>query len=412
MNSSVDIAVDIAIVGGGLAGIALANMLIPKGFSVAVVERNRPPSFRADMEAMDGRALALSYTSVMCLKTLKLWSLVESHATPISEVSISVQGALGVTRIKAQDCNLEFLGAVVNADELQSKLYQHLEEETEHHNASYLFYDRELSLLENKSTHWQIELNQGEKIQARLVVGADGSDSFIRQQAGVGLIKKPKVDSAILCNIQHSNPHNGKAFERFTQFGSIAMLPFGNNQSKCVVVLPNQQVNDILQLSIQDFLKYLQREFGFRLGYLQDCSKRIHYGLQQTQAENNYGFGWVLIGNAANTLHPIAAQGFNLGLRDAAVLAEVLMESRKTGDIEAIRNIKTLQTYHLRRESDHSLVRQFTHELAKQSSPWNLFLKKAAVLGCEFIPSLHRWVAHLGLGKQSLLPKLSRGVAL
>lgn len=422
--------VDVAIIGGGLAGVALANMLLDYGFSIVMIEKNKAPKLTKEAELAEteseenfnARALALSLTSVECLKTLKLWTLIESNAEPIKEVCISVQGAFGVTRIQALESDLSTLGSVVNADVLYSRLYQHLEKRLEElsltqKDESQLFYNHLILNLEKKEYGWQIELTTGEKIQATLIVGADGSDSFVRKTLGVGLIRKPYNEAAILCNVEHSEPHAGRAFERFTDSGSIAMLPLsgyrlGKYRSKCVKVVSDKNVESILQMNDETFLQHIQQEFGFRLGYFQRCSKRIKFALEQTRAENSYGLGWVLIGNAANTLHPIAAQGFNLGLRDAALLTETLVNARRTAEQANMGQVNLLREYAKVREHDQIRVQQFTDQLAKHASRWDKILKKTAVLGCELLSPLHRWIAHVGLGKQGWLPKLSRGVAL
>jgi len=396
---------DIAIIGGGLAGASLANALLGHGFSVAVIDKGPAP--KQAVENQDSRAIALSYSSLQCLKTMGVWPLFSEDAEPIMDVQISVQGSFGVTRINAQQCGLEMLGAVINADALNFGLNVCLMR-SESADILDIYRNHSLRGLKRIEDGWELDCTPSKTIQATLLVGADGSDSYLRQQLGIGMARTQSLESAITTNIYHSEPHLGTAFERFTNTGSIAMLPFGDGRSKCVSIVPTRELGSFLHCEDRVFLQHLQTEFGFRLGHLQHCSQRVSYALQPSHVENIYGLGWVLIGNAANTLSPIAAQGFNLALRDVALLAELLIQKKRNKAL--VGDISVLQEFADCRVHDQQRVRQFTENLSQNGSDINHSFKTLGLLACELIPSVRQWVTEMGLGKHSPLPKLSRGV--
>jgi 2-octaprenyl-6-methoxyphenol hydroxylase len=431
---------DIAIVGSGLVGSSLAIALLNHGFKVAIIDKGALAS-RSSLD-FDSRALALSYTSCRCLKTLGISVEKLEHAVPMREVQITEQGHFGLTTITAETMNLPYLGMVIPADTLNAVLNQGLE----HRSDLTLYPNSDIKNVKQGSDSseipatWTLELSSGKAIQTSLLVGADGSNSFIRQYLGVGVSTSEFPQSAIVVNIQLNQPHQGIAFERFMPEGSLALLPLKEDRVKCVWVVKNEALKNEMTISEKEFLSKLQKNFGYQLGIFKSMGKRTMYPLKQMSADNLYGSGWVLIGNAANTLHPIAAQGFNLGLRDVATLAELVVESKNrynystqrneekfiknneasaasnlTPPVETLQNrllaklgsVELLSRYASKRYPDHSRVRMFTESLIEDGLP-----RRFGILACEFIPSVHRWVSRLGLGLQEELPKLMRGIPL
>ncbi len=404
---------DITIIGSGLVGASLACALSHEdfklNFKIALIDKQAVNSTNNEINDNDARALALSSPSISCLTSIGIWPLKTAVGSlkiePIKSVHVSSKGHFGVSHLQAKSKGLSELGFVVNADVLTRAL---AEKAAKLPNVT-LYRPREIVEL-NKSTpsegeHWTVTLNNNEKINTNLIVAADGAFSFLRSHQGIPAVIHDHNHDAIISNVSSSKSHEGVAYERFLEQGSIAMLPCGDHRAKCVWVVPNSESEKILNLSELEYLSRLKSNFGSRLGSLLSSSTRIKFPLKSIVAENLYGRGFVLIGNAANTLHPIAAQGFNLGLRDAATLAEVLayhknLNASRLFDLGAI---AALQDYAERRRTDHSITRQFTRSLADATLPLS-----SGILASEFIPGLKNKLFDLGLGKQNNLPKLCR----
>lgn len=397
---------DIVIIGSGLVGASLAIALLNHGLKVAVIEKNPHQSNIGNPKStpnFDSRAIALSYTSVQCLKTLNIPIEQCEHAEPILSVQISEQGSFGRTHIQAKAMNLPYLGLVTSADILNNMLNQSLKDHLEYHSDLTIFY-ADIKTIAQKPEHWQMVLSDGNVLQTALIVGADGAHSFIRQYQGISVTTQEFSHSAIVVNVQLNQPHQGIAFERFMPKGSVALLPLSENRTKCVWIVENEKLEYWMTLSEKGFLDILQKNFGYQLGIFQALGKRSMYPLKQIFTDNLYGAGWVLMGNAANTLHPIAAQGFNLGLRDAATLAEIVIENSA---FKKLNSIELLRQYASKRYDDHHRVKMFTQLLIEDNAQ-----RRLGILACEIIPFIHRWVSEVGIGLQAELPKLMRGVAL
>lgn len=400
---------DVVIIGAGLVGSSLAALLQKENFKIAIIDKNPAPE--NSVLNFNSRAIALSWSSIQLLKKMGVWSSLEIEK--IQEVQVSLQGFVAVTRLRSQDFDLPFLGAVVNADSLNFSLHQHLRAsaeinigskglETNLNNSQIDFFrNTEVKhmkrIIGEKNTLWEIELVNGKAIQTSLLVGADGSESFLRKHQGIGLNIQPQLQTAIVVNVGLNQSHNCIAYERFLKTGSIAMLPFGEKRVKSVWIIPNEELSILMEKNNTVFLETLQEAFGLRLGILTELGKRFAYPIQESSAEHVYGKGWVLIGNAANTLNPVAAQGFNLGLRDAHILAEKIIKTKKAKknldfNIE-LQNIEFLQAYAKQRLLDHAQVKHFTQQLAMGG-----LSRRLGVLACEWFSPLKQKVGRLGLG--------------
>lgn len=383
--------------GGGLVGSLLACALGNHPLKIAIIDKK---AFKKTSNNQDTRGLALSHTSIRCLKTLDLWSRIEKTASPLREVHISKKGTFGLTRIKAKEMNLENLGAVVNADHLTSILN---ESALSFSNVTVLDSDEIVDFTVNQTC--EVNVGSQKKLTTQLLVAADGMDSKIRKEQGIGaaFYKHPKV--ACVVNLEISQSHQGIAYERFTEQGSIALLPFGEQRIKCVWILPINEASKAENENDEDFLKAVQASFGFRLGRLKLAGKRSFYPLSTLSADSLYAERLVLIGNAANTLNPVAAQGFNLGLRDAATLAEKIINAHQKN--EDIGSQALLREYAKEREIDHKSIHQMIKFIEEPST-----LQTLGILTAAWLPPFKRLVAKRGLGLHVNLPKLCRGVTL
>ncbi len=397
MGSELDF--DIAIVGGGLVGVSLACALKNQGFKIAIIDKNPIPI--KSQNNVDARALALSISSIDCLKMLGMWPKISENASAIQTVHVSKKGYYGVSKINAIDYQLSALGYVVNADDLNTVLNKMVETLAD----VILFRPDEITSLEKQEQGWTITLNHQKKLNAKLLVAADGAESIVRKYQGIDINVKDYQQTAIVVNLALKQSHQNIAYERFLANGSIAILPFGQNCVKCVLVVPNEELEMLRTQSDVEFLETIQNQFGYRLGFFAELNKRTFYPLKNIYSETLYDDRLVLIGNAANTLHPVAAQGFNLGLRDAATLAEILVEAKKTN--QAFSSMAVLSSYANRRINDHHAIRYFTDSLAEPH-----VFQWLGVVASEWVTPFKRMIAERGLGWQQRLPKLCRGVSL
>lgn len=390
---------DITIVGGGLVGASLACALSNQQLKIALIDKSTPNLNEA--QHFDARALALSVPSIECLKALGVWSKIVDTASIIKTVHVSKQGHFGATKIRASEHQLAALGYVVNADVLNSVLNQM----TEILPDLTLFRPAEIINLEKKEQSWTIQLSNQKTLYTKLLVAADGAESSLRKHQGIEAKIHDYEQTAIVVNIVLNQSHQAVAYERFLDNGSIAMLPLTENCVKCVWVVQNDQLKIIEAQSDKVFLENIQQQFGQRLGFLAKVGKRVFYPLKNIFSENLYGDRLVLIGNAANTVHPVAAQGFNLGLRDVATLAEILVQAQNAN--QDIGSIEVLRAYADRRIDDHLAIRYFTDRLAEPH-----VFQWLGILASEWVMPFKRYVAERGLGKYQNLPKLFRGVGL
>lgn len=377
---------DLIIIGAGLVGSSLAAALAKENIRVAILDKAKAP-VNSTLN-FNSRAIALSWNSIQLLKKIGVWA---ASSQAINEVHISEQGHFGVTRIKALDMGQAYLGSVLNADTLNWGINEFLVKNIVDTNLT-IFRQTEIETLEKKNGVWELALGNGECIQGSLLVGADGTDSFVRKHQGIDLKLEPQLHTAMMANIKLAQSHGGIAYERFLKQGSVAILPFGDNWVKCVWIVSNEEAEDINNKNDEVFLQDLQKVFGFQLGYFQEMGKRFAYPIQASAAENIYGLGWVLIGNAANTLSPVAAQGFNLGLRDACVLAEALIDALGIGS-DCLQKIDFLRQYAAVRADDHRRIKQFTQQLETGGVK-----RRLGIIACELFDPLKQKIGHLGMG--------------
>lgn len=387
---------DIAIIGGGMVGTSLASLLAASQpqLRIALIEAQAFAS--ADeihfQPSFDARSTALSYGSAAMLRELGLWEKLQQHITPIAQVHVSDRGHFLGGVIDAREHNLDAVGYVVENAWLGKVLLSHVQAQ---HNiqcfvssaVTNLSPQQDCALLSVKTE------NQDFFIKASLAVIADGGDSPLRKALGIGTQVRSYGQTAIITNVEFSEPHNGIAYERFTADGPVALLPLGESgtarQSALVWTLPAAQAEEIFALNDADFLARLQEQFGFRVGRFTRVAKRFFYPLQLVLAEEQIRSHLVLLGNAAHFLHPVAGQGFNLALRDCACLVETLRDAiaakKSPGDLAV------LQTYLDTQSLDQQVTIEFSDKLVRLFSSDQLPLiamRHLGLLSLESIPLL------------------------
>jgi len=409
---------DIAIVGGGLVGISLAIALsrITPAPRIALIEAQdyagqSPPGF-------DARTLALSYSSRQIFDALGLWqALLTEGVTPIKTIHISDRGHAGITHLQASEQQVEALGYVVENRILGQVLYRAVQSLA----PVTLLAPAELQAMSLGGSHAQLHgMHQGQPldIRARLVVAADGTQSFVRKYVGVEQRHWDYRQSAVIANVACDQAHRNIAYERFTSRGPMALLPLGGiddtpHRYGLVWTVPAAECDSILQLSDDQVARELQRCFGSRAGNFIRIGKRHAYPLGHTQIREHVRQRLAFIGNAAHTLHPVAGQGFNLGLRDVAALAQVIREAMQQQQDPG--ELTRLQAYARWRRRDLIQTSLFTDSLVRVFSTDFLPLVVARNLGLvalECFAPLRKRLTRQAMGYTGRASLLARGLDL
>lgn len=393
-------AYDVVIAGGGLVGASLGVALSGSGQRVALLEAT-PPGETAP--GFDDRATALSRTSIDILRTLNIWPGGQA-ASPIKTIHVSDRGRFGSTRLHTAQHGLDAFGYVIENRVLGDALWHALgQSEVD------VFCPAKVDVATLQPGGAALKLDaDGERLDAGLLVIAEGAMSATRDLIGVGVDVTSYTRTALVANISTETPHEGRAFERFTRDGPLAVLPLTRGRSNVVWSVASSEAERLLN-DDDAFLSGLQDTFGYRLGRISRVGQRSSYPLAKAVAQSLHGDHWVLVGNAANAVHPVAGQGLNLGLRDVAALAELIWQR----DDEPWPQV--LERYAQWRAADHrevlrltdSLVRVFTHE----AGPVGV-ARDAALVAMQVVPPLRRWFARRSMGYRDELPRLARGVPL
>lgn len=400
---------DVLVVGGGLVGASLACALAGASLRVGVAEAvplDKEPS------SYDDRSLALSLGSQRILEALRLWPYLIEAASPIREVHVSQRGQFGATRFRAQDEGVPALGYVVKARALGEALRAGLAQYPE---LTVISPAQVVGVFaeQDRIRAGLREATAARTVRARLLVAADGARSTVRTLLGLAAVEHDYGESAIAAQVTPSLDHRGVAYERFSDRGTVALLPLKNSQCGLIWTLPSESAETLLDRDEAAFLQALNEVFGARLGRLVQVGHRVQYPLRLVSSKVQIAERAVIIGNAAHTLHPIAAQGFNLGLRDAAALAEVVVAARRAG--EDLGATPVLMRYLDSRRHDQRNVTLFTDTLARVfslRSPWVSGLRSLGLLGTDLLPCVKHALARRAMGLAGRQPRLSRGLPL
>ncbi len=413
---------DVLIVGGGLVGATLACALSQLGgqdLKLALVEAK--PLGARDQPSYDDRTIAMAFSSRRIFEGIGIWSsLSKADTTAIDHIHISDKGRFGMTRLSATDAGLEALGYVADTKAIGTVLFDYINSQKNIN----LMCPAEIQSIENgpDGVSWQLadgasKKNNKKKFRARIAILADGGRSGLREQLGFQVIKQDYQQTAIVTNVSPTRPHNNTAYERFTKTGPLALLPMGQSGSKsrCAVVWSTapDQVDEILSWENDKFLAQLQSRFGWRLGKFTKIGKRQAYPLHLTKPVDLVKQRVILAGNAAHTVHPVAGQGFNMGLRDVACLAQVLEDAIKYNN--DIGDEKVLARYAQWRKRDNKMVPLFTDGLIRIFSndfPPLALARNIGLLAVDLCPPLKREFTRRTSGLAGTLPRLARGLPL
>jgi 2-octaprenyl-6-methoxyphenol hydroxylase len=401
---------DVVIVGGGMVGASLAIALGGSTLRIALLEA---VPFRDDAQpSYDDRAIALAYGTHRIFAGMGLWDALQGETTPIHSIHISDRGHFGFTRLDCRDEGVAALGYVAVSRAMGGMLAERLRQLP---NVE-LLCPATVTNVVLGGRHAEVVIDGDEaprRLSARLVVAADGATSQVREWLGIDALRWEYDQTAVITNITPEAPHRNRAFERFTDSGPLALLPMSDNRCSVVWTVRSEHADEVMNLEDAPFLDALQERFGTRLGSFQRVGKRRAYPLMLVRAEEHVRPRLALIGNAAHTLHPVAGQGFNLGLRDVAVLAEVLCDAVAAG--RDIGDLEVLQSYAQWRRRDHYKMIAFTDGLARvfanPLAPLRA-LRNAGLLAVDVVPPLKHILTRHTMGLAGKLPRLARGLPL
>lgn len=411
---------DVVIVGGGMVGASLACALgsLPEAAThrIAVVESFAYQS--AQQPSFDDRTVALAYASRQIFSALGLWQDIEAlGVAPIHKIHISDRGHMGISHLDRESVKQEALGYVVTSRVLGQALNVKLQTLS---NIDILCPAtvQQVAFQQASATLSIEHNNESRTLRAGLVIAADGGDSLIRQQAGVKTLQHHYGQSALIANVRVDHVHEQIAYERFTNSGPMALLPTTDVEASgqrfaLVWSETAEQVARLQALPDMEFLAELQQRFGVRPGKFVQVGKRDAYALKMLHAREHVRPRLAFIGNAAHTMHPVAGQGFNLGLRDVAVLAQVIVDAWRDG--RDIGSMTVLREYADWRRRDHvqtmastdTLVRLFT-----SSFPPLQLARNLGLLALDMLPAVKKIITRQAMGYVGKLPRLARGLPL
>lgn len=337
----------VIIVGGGMTGatLALAISHFTQGqLPVHLVEAVAPEA--SNHPGFDARAIALAQGTCQQLSRIGIWQAIADRATAIGTVHVSDRGHAGFVTLDAQDYRIDALGQVVELHDVGLRLFRLLQDAP----GVTLHCPARVASVSRSEASVSVTLENGSVIEGQLLVAADGSRSSLGTQCGVEWRQQPYGQVAVIANVATAADHNGRAFERFTQHGPLAMLPMSDGRCSLVWCHPQDKAEEVKAWSDERFCTELQKAFGWRLGRIIHAGKRTVYPLSLTTASQSISHRLALVGNAAQTLHPIAGQGFNLGLRDVMSLAESLAQA--WGEQKDCGAYSVLSHYQKRRQAD------------------------------------------------------------
>lgn len=399
---------DVLCVGGGMVGASLALALAPIGVSIGLLEA-RDVTASLSQGRVQLPTVALSQGSQQILQALNIWPEIAKEVAPIKQVHVSHQGLFGVARIHARDYGLSALGYVLPGALVLRSFYQAL---PVHENVQLLMRQRVVDVQLDRSGAY-VKLESGEMLHTQLLVAADGTHSPVRDAVGIQYRTQDYGQQAYVFHVQLKRPHAQIAYERFTQDGTVAALPLPGDKVAVVLISEREHLHAFDGYTQREWLAYLQKQFGRRLGEFIAVDKLHSYPLALQLANEQVRQSLVLLGNASHTLSPVAAQGFNLSLRDVAGLAEVLAKAVKQG--EPLGELEVLQRYQQQREGDQQTIVRLTHGLAYTLRRIPKPLRGLASLGLlafDNVPFLQKQLVKHMLGMNGYLTSLGLGVGI
>lgn len=391
-----------------MVGMAAAIAFATAGIRSAVVERVPHPS---QLESrFDGRVSAISLGTKRLLDAIGTWQRMASYAQPIHDIRVIDADSPLFLHYDHREVGSEPFGWIVENRIIREALFARSDALESHIT---LYAPRDMADLHVHSSHTAVTLDNGEILRAPLLVAADGKFSATREKLGIKAMTVPYHQTAIVCTIAHSEPHQGLALERFLPIGPFAVLPMQDNRSSLVWSESTERAKRMLELEDGAFVEEIQRRVGGYLGEISLAGPRFSYLLTLVHADRYATHRAALVGDAAHGIHPIAGQGVNLGFRDVAALAEVVADAHRLGldigfetALAGYSRWRALDALSMVAVTD-GLTRLFSNNLV----PLRL-ARRAGLAAVGKLPPLKRFFMRHAMGLEGDLPKLMRGIAI
>ena len=403
---------ELIIAGGGLNGLLLAVACAGAGLSTIVVDRQDPAAMTT--ERFDGRTSAIAYGSRLVFDGIGLWPAIEHEAEPIREIRVADDDSPLFLHYDHRELGPGTgspapLGYIVENRVLRRALFDRAATLP----SLRLLAPRAVAEMQASDTGASVTLEDGSRLRARLVAAADGQNSPLRRAAGIGTVEWRYSQTGIVTTVRHERPHRDIAVEHFLPAGPFAILPTIENRSSIVWTEDADLAPPLLALPDAGFASELRARFGDFLGDVEPVGPRWAYPLALMQAERYVGRRLALVGEAAHVIHPIAGQGLNIGIRDIAALAEIIIDARRLG--LDIGDASLLKRYERWRRSDALLLAAVTDGLNRLFSNTITPVKLARDIGLAIVnrlPPLKRLLMQHAMGLLGDRPRLARGEPL
>ena len=403
---------DIVVIGGGLSGLPLAIATASAGLRTVVIDRERPAAMLD--EPFDGRSSAIAYGSQQVLAGIGVWDLVAGDAEPIRDIRVADQGSSLFLHYDHADLGDDPLGFILENRALRRALFRRMEGLDDLVHLAPAAVDR----IETAHSGVIAHLADGRTVKARLAVAADGRNSRLREQAGIRTLGWQYQQHAITGTVVHEAPHHGVAVEHFLPAGPFAILPMtddaeGRHRSSVVWTERASLAPALMALDEAGFTAELAGRFGPHLGRVAPAGPRWSYPLGVLYAERMIGDRLALLGEAAHVIHPIAGQGLNLGIRDAAALAELIVDAHRLGLDPGAATV--LERYQRWRRVDTVTLAAVTDGLNRLFSNSIAPIKLVRDIGLKLVdnaPPLKKLLMRHAMGTLGELPRLVKGERL
>ncbi len=400
---------DLVVVGGGTTGLAIANATAAAGAEVLVIDPVPWP--KAVAPPFDGRVIAIAPASRYLLEGIGVWPDLESEATAIADIEVAEHASPFTVHYDHREVGPEPLGHIVENRIIRTGLIKRARALAG--NGLTLAVPDKVLGIDRRADGVSIELAAGGKVDARLVIGADGRNSHCRREAGIDVMRWAYGQTGIVATVAHEKPHNGLAIERFFPSGPLAILPMKGKRSSIVWAAENPLASMLIDLDDDDFVAELAERFDHRLGAIALAGPRWHYPLAMCQASRYADHRLALVGDAARAIHPISGQGWNLALRDVAALAELTIDALRLGLDPGAPSV--LARYQRWRRFDSLALIAITDGLNRLFANDVLPLRLARDWGLGLVqqlPPLKRFFMQHAMGLMGDLPRLMRGETL
>lgn len=387
----------VIIVGGGLVGVTLALALshLSQGrLNIELVETHLQGG--QQHPGSDVRTIALAQGTCQQLVKMNIWQALADGATAIECIEVSDRGHAGFVTLRAEEYNIPALGQVIELYQAGQKLFNLLA----HAAGIRLHCPATVVAVRREQQRVDVTLDNGQILTGKLLIAADGGTSLLARACGVSWRSQSYDQIAVVTNVVTEQPHRNRAFERFTAQGPLALLPISGGRSAVVWCCHSKHQSEMQSWCDEDFLQHLQRLFGWRLGRITQTGLRQSYPLQLRVADRHISHRLALVGNAAQRLHPIAGQGFNLGVRDVMALAQTVVTAYQQG--EDLGSYRVLDRYQQHRQSDQRKMINFTdgliHLFANHYAPL-IVARQLGLLLMDRQPGLREILVQRTLGR-------------